>query len=60
MVVVIGAVLIATLGLEIPLRLEALPVFVLTMAGLLGLGFVIGGATLVFKRTNALAELVGI
>ncbi len=46
------------LGAQIPLRAAGLPVFLLTVAGLYGFGFMIGGATLLFKQVEALANLM--
>ena len=51
-------VLVLLLGVELPLRLAAIPVFILTMMGLYGFGFLIGGATLIFKQVESLANLV--
>ncbi len=58
MVLFIGVALALVLGIRVPLRWEALPVFALTMIGLFGLGFVIAGATLVFKQVDQLANLI--
>ncbi len=46
------------LDFAIPLRWAGLPVFLLTLAGLYGFGFLIGGATLLFKQVEALANLM--
>lgn len=46
------------LGTNIPLHFQSLIVFAITIAGLFGFGFIIAGATLVFKRVGALANLV--
>ncbi len=43
-------------GIIITLRLEGLPVLALIIFGLFGLGFMIGGATLVFKQVHQLAN----
>jgi ABC-2 type transport system permease protein len=57
-----GAVMVAALvlifGLRFTVGLAALPVFGLTLAGVFGFGFVIGGATLAFKRVDAVGNLV--
>ena len=58
MVLAVGTVLVLLLGIEIPLSVQALPVLVLTLIGLFGLGYGIGGATLVFKRVPALTNMV--
>lgn len=46
------------LDVQIPLRATGLPVFLLTVMGLYGFGFMIGGATLLFKQVEALANLM--
>ncbi len=56
MVLLIATALTLIFGISIPLRWEALPVFALIMLGLFGLGFMIGGATLVFKQVHQLAN----
>src|SRR5712692_5385118 len=50
-----GLALVLILKISLPLRWSALPVFLLTLLGLSGLGFVIGGLTLIFKHVNAFA-----
>ena len=56
MVLLIATALMLIFKIGIPLRWEALPVFALTIFGLFGLGFMIGGATLVFKQVHQLAN----
>jgi ABC-2 type transport system permease protein len=51
-------VLILLLDIEIPLRPAGLPVFAITVLGLFGFGFLIGGVSLVFKHAQAFADLV--
>ena len=46
------------LDINIPIRWQGLVIFIITMTGLFGFGFIIAGATLVFKRVGALAGLV--
>lgn len=58
MVGISAAVLVLVLGISLPMRWAALPVFLLTMAGLYGFAFILGGATLVFKQVEALANLM--
>jgi len=58
MVFLTGIALILILGLNIPVRWEAFPVMGLTLAGLFGFALMLGGATLVFKRIEALADLI--
>ncbi|MCI0399065.1 MAG: ABC transporter permease [Chloroflexi bacterium] len=50
--------LILLLDIEIPLRPAGLLVFALTIVGLFGFGFLIAGATLIFKQVQALADLI--
>ncbi len=58
MVVAIGAALVLVLDIPFPLRWQALPVFALTMMGLLGLGFMVGGATIIVKQAQQMANSV--
>ncbi|MCL4504477.1 MAG: ABC transporter permease [Chloroflexi bacterium] len=57
-VMIMGGVMIAAFGIPIPMRLEGLPVFALTMGGLYGFGYALGGATLIFKQTGPLANML--
>ena len=57
MVLIVAATLMLSLGIRLPVNVQALPVFGITIAGLFGLGFAIGGAALVFKRVEALSWL---
>lgn len=57
-VVVVGGVLMLLLGIRIPVRLAGLPVFALTMAGLYGFAFILGGATILFKQVESLGNLL--
>jgi ABC-2 type transport system permease protein len=57
MILMIGTGLAPALDIRIPMRWEALPVFGLTMVGLFGFGFVMAGATIVFKQVQQLANL---
>jgi len=52
------AVLIGGLGVQLPLRWATIPIFLLTMLGLFGFSFIIGGATLIVKQVESLANLV--
>ena len=56
MLVLMTTALSLIFGITIPLRLEGLPVLALIAFGLFGLGFMIGGATLVFKQVHQLAN----
>ncbi len=58
MIVLIGGTLMLLLGIRIPVRLEGLPVFALTISGLYGFAFLLGGATLIFKQVNAMSNLL--
>ncbi len=58
MVALVGGILMLALGIRIPVRLAGAPVFALTLAGLYGFAFFMGGATLVFKQVNALGNLL--
>jgi ABC-2 type transport system permease protein len=53
----IALVLVPLLGISIPLRPAGLVVFAWTMLGLYGLGFIVGGATLVYKQVESFAYL---
>ena len=50
---IVAVVLIPVLDIHIPLDWEILPVFAITMTGLFGMGFAVGGATIVFKNVTA-------
>ena len=58
MITAIVTPLALALDVDIPVRWEALPVFILALSGIFGLGFMIAGATLVFKQVDQLANLV--
>ncbi|MCB0127183.1 MAG: ABC transporter permease [Caldilineaceae bacterium] len=45
-------------GLAIPWRWSVLPIFVLILIGVYGFGFLVGGATLIFKQVGPLANMV--
>lgn len=57
MVIVVGGGLMLALRIRVPLHWEGLPIFLLTIVGLFGFGYMIGGATLVFKRVGALSRM---
>jgi ABC-2 type transport system permease protein len=50
--------LVLLLDIQIPWRPAGLPVFALTVMGLFGFGYLIGGVSLVFKHAQAFADLV--
>ncbi len=58
MISVISAVLILLFRIHIPWRWEGLPVFGLMLIGVYGFGFIVGGATLLFKQVGPLANMV--
>jgi ABC-2 type transport system permease protein len=57
-VLLMGTVMSLILGIRIPLRWAGLPVLVLTLFGILGFGFFIAGAVLVFKQVESFANLI--
>lgn len=54
----VGGILLLLLGIRIPIRLGGVPIFLLTIAGLYGFAFILGGATLLFKQVESLANLL--
>ncbi len=58
MIVLTGLGLVFILHINVPLRWEGLLVLLLTLVGLFGFTLILGGATLVFKQTEALADLI--
>ncbi|HEY3340625.1 MAG TPA: ABC transporter permease, partial [Anaerolineae bacterium] len=58
MVLIMAATMIVLFGVYMPMRLAGLPVFVLTLVGLYGFGYLLGGATLIFKQTGPLTNLL--
>ena len=58
MMVLIGVGLGQALGLSIPMNWQGIAVIGVTIFGLLGFGFMIGGATLLFKQVSPLANLL--
>ena len=55
---IISIALILVFGIHIPLRWTGLPVFGLMLIGVYGFGFIVGGATLLFKQVGSLANMV--
>jgi ABC-2 type transport system permease protein len=55
---IMGLVLVFALRIPLPLRWEGLPVLAITLVGVFGFGYMIAGATLVFKNVESLANLV--
>jgi ABC-2 type transport system permease protein len=58
MVFVVSVVLLLLLHINLPLRWEAIPVLILTLIGLFGFTLILGGATLVYKQVDSLADLI--
>jgi ABC-2 type transport system permease protein len=58
-VIILGIILQLLMGLHIPLRLEALPAMLINLLGVCGFGFIIAGATLIFKQVESLGNLLG-
>lgn len=46
------------LGLHLLLRWEVLPVIALTLAGLFGFSFILGGTAIIYKSAHSIADLV--
>jgi len=58
MVLLASISLIWLMHISIPMRWEGLPVLLLTLGGLFGFSLMLGGAALVFKQIEALADLL--
>ncbi len=58
LVVLVGVVLALVLTVTLPLEVAALLPFSLTMIGLLGFGYAIGGLTLVYKQISSVSSLL--
>lgn len=56
-VLIAGTLLVLILQVPLPFDWAAIPIGLLTLAGLYGFGFVIGGATLLFKQVESMANL---
>jgi ABC-2 type transport system permease protein len=57
-VLVIGGAIYLLIGVKIPMRWEGLPVLALTLVGIYGSGFIVAGATLVYKQFESFANLM--
>jgi ABC-2 type transport system permease protein len=57
-VLVIGGAMYLLVGIKIPMRWEGLPVMALTLAGIYGSGFIVAGATLVYKQFESFVNLM--
>ena len=58
LVAIVGVILTMILPVALPLELAALPPFALTMVGLFGFGYAIGGLTLVHKQISSVSSLL--
>ena len=58
LVALVGVILLVALPVTLPLELAALPPFALTMVGLFGFGYAIGGLTLVYKQISSINSLL--
>jgi ABC-2 type transport system permease protein len=54
--IAIGPMLL--LGIRLPLAPATIPVFIITIMGLFGFGFAVGGFTLIFKQVASLSDLI--
>jgi ABC-2 type transport system permease protein len=53
-----AAVLVLLVGIRLQLSWDVLPIVALTLTGLFGFSFLLGGAALVFKNVRAIADLL--
>ena len=58
LVAIVGVILLMILPVTLPLEFAALPPFALTMIGLFGFGYAIGGLTLVYKQISSIGGLL--
>jgi ABC-2 type transport system permease protein len=57
-IILIGGGLVLLLNIDLPLPPAVIPVFLLIFMGLFGVGFVMGGATLIYKHIESLGDLL--
>jgi ABC-2 type transport system permease protein len=57
-VAIVGIGIMLVLRLEIPMRWQGIPIFLITITGLLGFGFFIGGLTLIYKQVWSIANMI--
>jgi len=57
-VVVMGTIVLSLLNVRISWRIEALPALLITFIGILGFGYIVAGATLLFKQLESLTNLL--
>jgi ABC-2 type transport system permease protein len=53
-----ATILVFLLGIQFPLHWEGIPIILITMLGIFGIGLMLGGAILLFKQMSSLADLV--
>ncbi len=58
MVLLVSVILLLLVHISFAPRWEAIPVLLLTLAGLFGFTLILGGATLVFKQVEGFADLI--
>jgi ABC-2 type transport system permease protein len=56
--VIIATILLISFQISLPFRWEIIPILFITMLGLLGFGYVIGGMTLIFKQVGPFANIL--
>lgn len=54
---IVAGIILAVMRISLPWRWDALPVIGLTLMGLFGFGFVLGGAALIFKQAVAIVNM---
>jgi ABC-2 type transport system permease protein len=54
----IGSIIAVILNISLDFRWEILPVFLLTMIGIYGFSYILGGLTIVFKRVESMTNLL--
>jgi ABC-2 type transport system permease protein len=54
----VALAMVVLFGVPMPMTLAGVPVLILTLAGLYGFGYALGGATLIFKQTGPLSNLL--
>ncbi len=55
--IIVGVGIILVMNLSLPFTLAMLPVFILTLLGMYGVGFMVGGLALIFKRIDSVAAV---
>ena len=57
-VVLVGAVILLLFRVSLALSIHTIPVMLITLFGLLGVGYLIGGLTLIFKQVGPIANMM--